>query len=76
MSAASLSPVLVSVKEAADMLGITTWAAYLLCDSGDLCSGYIGRRRKVDVDSVREYAKRVVNGSAPNILRDRELEDV
>lgn len=58
---ASLSPVLVSVKEAGQMLGITPWDAYLLTESRELRWGRIGnsRRRLVDVDSIREYAKRV-----------------
>jgi len=55
---------LVSVKQAAQLLNLTPWSAYELCISGVLASGMQGRRRSVSLASVREYADRVLRGEA------------
>jgi excisionase family DNA binding protein len=53
---------LISVSEAADMLGIKAWPCYQLLESGEIPSGYIGKRRKVRPEDVRAYAERLVAG--------------
>lgn len=52
----SLTPIFVSVKQAAQMLGLSTWVCYQLLDQQKIASQYQGRRRLVRVDSLREYA--------------------
>lgn len=52
----SLSPIFVSVKQAAQMLGISAWVVYQLLDEQKIESRYQGRRRLVLVTSLREYA--------------------
>jgi hypothetical protein len=56
--------VLVSIRDAADMLGLTPWTIYFLCERGELASGLVGRRRMVSAQSVGAYADRVVASSA------------
>jgi excisionase family DNA binding protein len=51
-----IQPIFVSVKEAARILGLTTWSVYQLCDQQKIVSQYHGRRRLVRVDSLHEYA--------------------
>lgn len=53
---ASLEPIFISVKQAAEMLGIAAWSVYELCDSGAIASQYHGKRRLVRLESVRAYA--------------------
>lgn len=53
----SPDPIFISVKQAAEMLSITPWWTYQLCESGQIESRYIGRRRVVSVASLREYAE-------------------
>jgi hypothetical protein len=49
--------IFVSVKEAANMLGgITPWQVYRLLDAQEIESRYIGKRRMVVLESLREYA--------------------
>jgi excisionase family DNA binding protein len=50
-------PIFVSVKQAAQMLGISPWTCYQLLDSDKIDSRYHGRRRLVSVESLRQYAK-------------------
>lgn len=56
-----LTPIFVSVKQAAQMLGISTWSCYQLLDANEkrpaqIESRYHGRRRLVSVESLRKYA--------------------
>lgn len=55
--AESVTPIFVSVKQAADMLAISPWSMYQLLDDGAVKSQYKGRRRLVSVASLREYAE-------------------
>lgn len=55
--ASSIDPIFVSVKEAARALNISTWSCYQLLDDRVIDSRYQGRRRLVDVASLREYAR-------------------
>lgn len=55
--AESVTPIFVSVKQAADMLAISPWSMYQLLDDGSVKSQYKGRRRLVQVASLREYAE-------------------
>ncbi len=52
--------VLLTVEEAAERLGIGKTKAYSLVKSGALHSVLIGRLRRVHVDSINEYAARLV----------------
>lgn len=51
-----LDPIYVSVKEAARMLGLSTWSMYQKLDAQAIESRYDGRKRLVVLDSLREYA--------------------
>jgi excisionase family DNA binding protein len=51
-----ITPIFVSVKEAARMLSLTTWSVYKLLDEQAIKSQYHGRRRLVNVKSLEEYA--------------------
>lgn len=55
--ASALTPIFVSVKEAAQILGLTTWTVYQLLDKEVIDSRYQGRRRLVSYESLREYAE-------------------
>lgn len=44
-----------TITEAADMLRLSRWDVYALCESGELESHYIGRRRYVKASSFREF---------------------
>jgi excisionase family DNA binding protein len=52
--------VLLKVEEAAQQLGIGRTTAWRLVRTGELESVQIGRLRRVHVDAVRDYAKRLV----------------
>lgn len=56
--AENLPPIFVSVKQAAQMLGISPWSTYQLLDEDPpaIESRYHGRRRLVVLDSLRDYA--------------------
>lgn len=51
-----IDPIFVSVKQAADALGLTPWSVYKLLDKQAIESQYHGRRRLVVVKSLRDYA--------------------
>lgn len=51
-----IDPIFVSVKEAARLLGISTWSAYQLCYEEKLECRFRGRRRMVVVQSLYDYA--------------------
>lgn len=51
-----LDPIYVSVKEAARMLGLSTWSIYQKLDAQEIESRYDGRKRLVVVESLRKYA--------------------
>ena len=51
-----LDPIYVSVKEAARILGVSTWLMYQRLDQQLIESRYEGRKRLVVVKSLREYA--------------------
>lgn len=51
-----LDPIYVSVKEAARMLGVSTWLMYQRLDAQAIESRYEGRKRLVVVESLRKYA--------------------
>ena len=51
-----ISPIFVSVKEAARILGLGTWSVYKLLDAQEIASQYQGRKRLVRFDSLQEYA--------------------
>ena len=52
-------PLLISVKEAALILGISRNHAYALLDQGVIDSRYIGRRRLVVKSSLDEFVERL-----------------
>lgn len=49
-------PIFVSVKQAAVMLGVSTWLLYKILDRQEIASQYQGSRRLVRLASLREYA--------------------
>lgn len=51
-----LDPIFVSVKEAARILSLSTWAVYQKLDAQEIESRYEGRKRLVDYKSLRAYA--------------------
>lgn len=51
-----LDPIYVSVKEAARILGVSTWLMYQRLDQQVIKSRYEGRKRLVDMESLRTYA--------------------
>jgi excisionase family DNA binding protein len=57
VSQSQITPIFVSVKEAARMLSLTTWSVYKLLDEQAIKSQYHGRRRLVSVESLHEYAE-------------------
>ncbi|HEX8489360.1 MAG TPA: helix-turn-helix domain-containing protein [Propionibacteriaceae bacterium] len=59
-----LTPIFVSVKQAAQMLGISPWSCYQLLDAGAVDSRYQGRRRLVRVTSLHEYAESLPSAPA------------
>lgn len=50
-------PEFVSVKVAGEMVGLSTWIIKKRCDAGLIEAHYEGRRRVVDVASLRSYIK-------------------
>lgn len=63
-TAENLQPIFVSVKQTAQMLGISPWSTYQILDAGDIESAYHGRRRLVVLESVRAYAAGLPRDSA------------
>jgi hypothetical protein len=55
VSDTSLDPILVSVKDAARVIGVSPWVVYQQLDAGAIESRYVGRRRLVVVESLRRY---------------------
>jgi hypothetical protein len=53
----SITPIFVSVQQAAQMLAISPWSCYQLLNEGKIESRYQGRRRSVLLTSLREYAE-------------------
>jgi excisionase family DNA binding protein len=56
-TAENLTPIFVSVKDAAALLGLSPWSTYRLLDDGKVEARYFGRRRLVVLASLQEYAK-------------------
>lgn len=51
-----VDPLFVSVKEAARILGVSTWLMYQRLDQQLIESRYEGRKRLVSYDSLKSYA--------------------
>jgi excisionase family DNA binding protein len=49
---------LVAEKEAAKMLGVSSRTVFTLADCGQLRAVYVGRRKLIDVNSVRDFVAR------------------
>lgn len=56
-----IKPIFYSVKEAAQVLGLSTWAVYKLLDAQAIESRYHGKRRLVVVESLESYATNLPN---------------
>lgn len=56
--------VLLKVEEAADALRIGRTVMYALIGSGEIPSVLIGRSRRVSVEALREYAKKLESTAA------------
>lgn len=59
--------VLLTVKEAAERLGVGRTTAYALVASGELESVRIGNLRRIHVDAVHAYAARLVANNSPTV---------
>lgn len=53
-------PLLISVRDAAKLTGLSRYVITQLCETGDLESGFVNRRRMVGRDSVTTYYKRLM----------------
>jgi len=51
-----ITPIFVTVKEAAQILALDTWSIYKLLNEQKVKSQYHGRKRLVSVESLHEYA--------------------
>lgn len=56
-STPGLRPIFCSPKEAAQALDVSPFTVYRLLDKGELKGHYIGRSRKVLVESLYDYAR-------------------
>jgi excisionase family DNA binding protein len=56
--------VLLKVEEAAEALRIGRTVMYALISSGEIRSVLIGRSRRVSVEALREYAKKLESTAA------------
>lgn len=55
---AQVEPGYLSIKAAALWLGeVTTWSMQQILDSGSVVSVYYGKRRLVDFQSLKDYAR-------------------
>ena len=50
-----------TIREAAELLRLTTWSVYKLCDDGSLEAVYQGRRRYVTADGLAAYVASLPN---------------
>ena len=58
---ADLEPMFVTVKEAARLLGVSTWTMYQRLDQQVIESQYEGRKRLVSYPSLKAYAEGLPN---------------
>ena len=68
---ASLPPRFVSLKEAAEALGVCAWTARRMCAAGELASRRAGRRVLVDAASLRPPSREQVAELARAARRPR-----
>lgn len=61
----ALEPIFISVKQTADMLGVTPAHVYYILDRQEIESRYIGRRRLVVLKSLRAYAENLPRWPSP-----------
>lgn len=59
-----MDPVFLTTEEVAEALRLGRCKVYDLIRNGDLVSVKIGRLRRVHVDAVREYARRLIEEQA------------
>lgn len=52
----TVPPILVTVKRAADVLGLSPWTVGKLCRDGVIKSGFEGRRRLIPWSALQAYA--------------------
>lgn len=58
-----MEPVLLTPEEAAEALKVGRCTVYDLIRTGQLASGKIGKLRRIPVEAVREFAKRMLDES-------------
>jgi excisionase family DNA binding protein len=51
-----IDTIFVSVKQAAEALGLSTWQVYELLNQGEIECRYFGTRRLVVVESLKRFA--------------------
>lgn len=62
---AELEPIFITVKEAARILGVSSWTLYQRLDQQAIESQYEGRKRLVSYASLKDYASKLPT-SAPS----------
>ena len=58
-----MRPILLSIKDAAQVLGVSPWSIRRLLDSKAIADAWIGQRRLVVLRSLEEYAASVTEAS-------------
>jgi excisionase family DNA binding protein len=58
-----IDPIFLSVREAAKALALSPKTVYRLMDSGDLDNAWHGTRRLVVTESLRSYAKKLLEAA-------------
>jgi excisionase family DNA binding protein len=56
-------PLLLTVNEAAELIGLGRTTIYKLMDAGDLASVHVGKSRRVPLDEVYDFIDRVCGRS-------------
>lgn len=58
-----MRPILLSIKDAALMLGVSPWSVRRLLDDETIADAWIGQRRLVVLRSLEEYAATITEAS-------------
>lgn len=59
-----MRPIFLSIKDAAQVLGVSPWSIRRLLDDKTIAETWIGGRRLVVLRSLEEYAARIAEESA------------
>lgn len=59
-----MRPILLSIKDAAQVLGVSPWSVRRLLDEGAIADAWIGQRRLVVLRSLEHYAASLTEETA------------